>query len=495
VEGREHATPVNVTDDDHRQIGGPGQTHVGDVPVPQVDLGRAARSFADHHVEPGPQVGQGLQHHRQQLRREQAVVHRPGLGERLSHHDDLGAAVAARLQQYRVHRRLRLDPGGPGLHRLGPADLRPAQGDERVQRHVLGLERSHADPLPGQPTTDSGDQHTLSRVRRGPGHQHCPAHDYRSLLSRLRSPRRSPRTAAAPATATATTAPASPTYRLNRAARRTSGTPGGRPAAPTSGRLSVRPAYTLTPPSRTPSAPAAEASQCPAFGLGCRAPSRRSTRQACFGAGHRQHPGHPGRNQVDQIVQPGRGPAELQIPRRPVPDHRVEGVHRPVAEHPRHPGHRGPEQRRDHGVRGVLGHRLDRGPGQVGGLEPGRIAGAQMRQPLPGGSQVAGLQCPGHRRSLPDQAGTSERDPGGQRGDQHLGHRPTLGDALRDQTEQHRPGHGGRGVADAAGPGRCVPDPFQRSGPATEDRHRMSSPGVADHRIDEHPERDPGSPP
>ena len=44
---REHAAAVDVGDEEHRAVGGRGETHVGDVTVAQVNLGRAARAF-DH---------------------------------------------------------------------------------------------------------------------------------------------------------------------------------------------------------------------------------------------------------------------------------------------------------------------------------------------------------------------------------------------------------------------------------------------------------------
>src|ERR1019366_3233898 len=61
VERRENAASVNVPDDDDRQVGRPGQPHVGDVGVAQVDLGRAARALADDHVELGAQLGQAVE--------------------------------------------------------------------------------------------------------------------------------------------------------------------------------------------------------------------------------------------------------------------------------------------------------------------------------------------------------------------------------------------------------------------------------------------------
>src|SRR5690606_21538036 len=161
------------------------------------------------------------------------------------------------------HRTLGLHAGGGGLHRLGPADLRAVRGDHRVQRHVLGLERRHFDALSRQPTTDARGDDALTGVRRRAGDEQA-VH---------------PTTTA---TATATTSAAAPTRRDSRAARSTSSGSGARPS-PRTPRTSTRPAYTLVPPSRTPSAPANAASTGPAFGLGCADASLRTARNAARG--------------------------------------------------------------------------------------------------------------------------------------------------------------------------------------------------------------------
>jgi hypothetical protein len=46
---------------------------------------------------------------------------------------DLGPPVTARFEQHRVHPCVRLDAGRRRLHGLGPADLRAAGGDKRVE--------------------------------------------------------------------------------------------------------------------------------------------------------------------------------------------------------------------------------------------------------------------------------------------------------------------------------------------------------------------------
>ena len=181
VHGGEHPAAVDVAGHDDRQAGRAGQAHVGHVGFAQVDLGRAARALADDHVVGGPQPGQAVQGDLAQPRRVRAVPHRVGFGLGVAEHDDLAAPVAARLEQHRVHVGDRLDAGRGRLHRLGAADLGAVQGHERVQRHVLRLERRDLHALPGQPPAQPGDQHALARVRTRPGDQQRPSHGCRLL--------------------------------------------------------------------------------------------------------------------------------------------------------------------------------------------------------------------------------------------------------------------------------------------------------------------------
>ena len=176
VHGGEHPAAVDVAGHDDRQAGRAGQAHVGDVGFPQVDLGRAARTLADDHVVGVPQPVQAVQRDLAQPRRVRAVAHRVGLGLGVAEHHDLAAPVAARLEQHRVHVGDRLDARRGGLHGLRAADLGAVHRDERVQRHVLRLERRHLHALPGQPPAQPGHQHALARVRTRPGDQQRPSH-------------------------------------------------------------------------------------------------------------------------------------------------------------------------------------------------------------------------------------------------------------------------------------------------------------------------------
>jgi hypothetical protein len=157
IHGGEDPASVNVPDDDHGQVRRAGQPHVRDVPVAQVDLGRAARALADHHVKAAAQAGEALRDGLLEHRLEVLVIQRARLGHRLAEQHDLAAGLAAGLEQHRVHRGFWLHPGGSGLHRLGAADLRAVGGDGGVQRHVLRLERRHLHAAAGQPAAQPGD--------------------------------------------------------------------------------------------------------------------------------------------------------------------------------------------------------------------------------------------------------------------------------------------------------------------------------------------------
>jgi hypothetical protein len=75
-----------------------------------------------------------------------------------------------------------------------------------------------------------------------------------------------------------------------------------------------------------------------------------------------------------------------------VADHRVERIDRSVRDKPGDPGDRAPQQRRHHGVRGVLGDRLDHRPGYLPGVQPGGIAAAQAREDFPGGGEIVAVE-------------------------------------------------------------------------------------------------------
>ena len=63
---RDDAAALDVAGQDHRQIGGLGEAHIGDVAGAQIDFGRAAGPFHHHQIAPFADLGEALQHGGQQ---------------------------------------------------------------------------------------------------------------------------------------------------------------------------------------------------------------------------------------------------------------------------------------------------------------------------------------------------------------------------------------------------------------------------------------------
>jgi hypothetical protein len=82
-------------------------------------------------------------------------------------------------------------------------------------------------------------------------------------------------------------------------------------------------------------------------------------------------PGEARGGQVQQIVEAGRGPAEMPVALGSVADHAVGGIDRLVDDDARQAEQRKPQGRRHHGVGGVLGQTLDGAAGDAGAVEPG----------------------------------------------------------------------------------------------------------------------------
>ncbi len=59
---RDHAAAVDIADQHHGHVGGPGEAHIGDVAGAQVDLGRAAGPLDQHEVGVGLETAEALDH-------------------------------------------------------------------------------------------------------------------------------------------------------------------------------------------------------------------------------------------------------------------------------------------------------------------------------------------------------------------------------------------------------------------------------------------------
>ena len=160
---------------------------------PQVDLGRAACSLADHHLEARGEVAVGAHDDVEQglLAAARPVGCRVGLRHRLAEHDQLAGGVAARLQQDRVHR-------SPPARCRRPAPAPPAPGRSPRRPRVTNelsdmfwaLNGATAIALPASHRHIPGSDDGLARVRRRPGDQqrsHSP-HTRPRLCALFRPP-------------------------------------------------------------------------------------------------------------------------------------------------------------------------------------------------------------------------------------------------------------------------------------------------------------------
>ena len=103
------------------------ESHVGDVALAQVDLGRAARAFDEHEIGVRPDARVAVEHGGHQFRLQRLIFARPRIADHAALNDDLRADLALRLQQDRVHvnARRRLRRRAPAAPARGRSRRRP----------------------------------------------------------------------------------------------------------------------------------------------------------------------------------------------------------------------------------------------------------------------------------------------------------------------------------------------------------------------------------
>ena len=160
----EDAAPVDVGNQNHRAIDGLGKAHVGDVAGAQVDFGRRAGAFDQYRVVSRGQPPPRLQHRLHRTRLVFLVIAGIEVGgdPAVDHH--LRLLVGSRLQQHRIEVGMRLQAAGQRLQRLRPADLAAVDGDRRVERHVLRLERRDGDAVALENPAQRGDQRRFAGI-------------------------------------------------------------------------------------------------------------------------------------------------------------------------------------------------------------------------------------------------------------------------------------------------------------------------------------------
>ena len=169
-DGGDRAAAVDVRDEQHGDIGLVRDAHVDDLRGVQVDLRRASRSLADHHlvffVDEGERLAQGFEPfaHREGA----VVVFIAGGVEYFAHQHDLRGGVFARLEQYRVHVGPRFDARRLGLHSLRAPHFEAVGGDAGVVGHVLRFEGADGVSHVGEYAAERGGDEAFARVARCP---------------------------------------------------------------------------------------------------------------------------------------------------------------------------------------------------------------------------------------------------------------------------------------------------------------------------------------
>ncbi|RAO27445.1 hypothetical protein ONO86_06122 [Micromonospora noduli] len=207
--------------------------------------------------------------------------------------------------------------------------------------------------------------------------------------------------------------------------------------------------------------------------------------------GDGEQPGQSGRHEIEHVVEPSGRCAEPRVTRRPVPDHRVEGVRRAVAQQPGQTGDRAPEQRSDHRVGGVLRDRLDCGTGQLQLAQRRRVPPAEVTEASPSSGQITVTQRTTHGGRLVPQSATAQHCPRAGRHEHRPGHRPVPGSRRGDGPEQHRPADGQRGECRTRRSVRTVEAALQRASGLPEAGHRVPPAGVAEHPVQRVPGQQP----
>jgi hypothetical protein len=118
------------------------------------------------------------------------------------------------------------------------------------------------------------------------------------------------------------------------------------------------------------------------------------------GGGGEKQPREPRRNEVGEIVEACRGPAEIAVFAALVPDHAVERVRHLVGEKTGNPEQQIPEDRRDDPVREIFGEALDGGAGDAVAVEAQRVAADDVAHRGAPGIEPAPVERRGDRRDV-----------------------------------------------------------------------------------------------
>jgi hypothetical protein len=184
---REYPAAIDVADEHDRAFRRARESHVGDVARAQIDLRCAARTFDQHQIGVRAKAREALEHGGEKLRLQRLIFSGPRVADHPALDDDLGADLALRFQEDRVHIHGRRRTGGARLQRLGAADLAAVRGHRGVVGHILRLERADAKAAPQEGAAEARDHQRLADIGAGPLKHERPG-GQNSIASCARTP-------------------------------------------------------------------------------------------------------------------------------------------------------------------------------------------------------------------------------------------------------------------------------------------------------------------
>ena len=227
-------------------------------------------------------------------------------------------------------------------------------------------------------------------------------------------------------------------------------------------------------------------------------PRRRNNRRRAAADGRRARSDEAnrcsGRQKVENVVESRRGPAEILVAATVVADHRIEGVGRAVSQEPGDTGDRTPEERRNDGVRGVLGNGFDGGPGDLIRIQFGGIASDQVGDLLSSRSKIVVGELARDRPGLALQRPAAQHEEGAGSGQCDLGESRVATDSLDQDPDCRGAADQCRGIGDAGRPIVPVHGSLDRRSGGAERGHGVKPTRVAQCGIQCRTEQQPDRP-
>ena len=132
-----NTSTVNISHKKDRCLGHLCHTHIYNILILEIDLGRTSSTFDDNDIVFRCKSVVCLHHIRNQGLLIFEIIPGTHGSKNFSVYDHLGAYIIGRLQKDRIHQDRRPDPGCLCLHDLGPSHLKTILCDKGIQCHIL----------------------------------------------------------------------------------------------------------------------------------------------------------------------------------------------------------------------------------------------------------------------------------------------------------------------------------------------------------------------